>query len=172
MVHPFYWIPYSLGEGIAVAEEKAGIKILATNRRARHHYQVEDTLECGISLAGTEVKSIKDGSFAFSDAYGRIKGDELWLVAFHVSPYEHGSLFNHEPDRERKLLAHRKEINQLRRKVDERGYTLIPLRVYLKKGLVKIELGVCRGKNFADKRQSIKERELKREADREIRARF
>ncbi len=155
-----------------MAHEKGGIKILATNRRARHHYQVEDTLECGISLAGTEVKSMKDGNFAFSDAYGRIKEDELWLVAFHISPYKHGSMFNHEPDRERKLLVHRKEITQLGRKVDERGYTLIPLKIYLKKGLVKLELGVCRGKNFADKRQSIKARDEKREADREIRARF
>jgi len=155
-----------------MAETSGGIKILATNRRARFNYQVDETLECGISLAGTEVKSLKAGKFSFSDAYGRIRSDELWLIGFHVSPYEHGSLFNHEPDRDRKLLVHKKELKQLRRKVDERGFTLIPMKVYLKKGLVKIELGICRGKKLVDKRQSIKERDQKRDADRELRRRF
>ncbi|MBT3275570.1 MAG: SsrA-binding protein SmpB [Spirochaetales bacterium] len=154
-----------------MAEEKTGVKVLATNRRARYQYQVDETMECGIALAGTEVKSVKLSNFSFSDAYGRIKNDELWMIGFHISPYKHGSIYNHEPDRERKLLAHKKEIVKLRRKIDERGFTLIPLKVYMKKGLVKVELGICRGKKLADKRQSIKERDQKRDADREIRDR-
>ena len=153
-------------------ESTGGVKVLATNRRARFNYQVDETLECGISLAGTEVKSLKIGKFSFSDAYGRIRNNELWLVGFHITPYEHGTLFNHEPDRERKLLVHKKELTQLRRKVDERGFTLIPMKVYLKQSLVKIELGICRGKKLVDKRQSIKERDQKRDADRELRSRF
>ena len=152
-----------------MGKEEGGVKILATNRRARYTYQVEDSFECGLALAGTEVKSMRSGKFSFSDAYGRIKEDELWLIGFHISQYDHASVFNHEPDRERKLLAHKQEIIRLRRKVDERGFTLIPLKVYLKKGLVKIELGVCRGKKLVDKRHSIKERDQKREADRELR---
>ena len=158
-----------------MAPEKSGVtgvKVLATNRRARFNYQVEDTLECGLSLAGTEVKSIKAGKFSFSDSYGRVRDDELWLVGFHISPYEHGTIFNHEPDRERKLLAHKREIIRLRRRVDERGFTLVPMKVYLKKGLVKIELGVCRGKKLVDKRATIKERDQKRDAERELRGRF
>ena len=154
-----------------MAEGSSGVKILATNRKARFNYQVEDTLDCGIALVGTEVKSVKDGRFSFSDAYARIREDELWLVNFHISPYEHGALFNHEPERERKLLAHKQEIVRLRRKVDERGFTLIPMKVYLKKGLVKVELGICRGKKMVDKRQSIKARDQKRDAERELRGR-
>ena len=151
-----------------MAVELSGAKVLAINRRARFNYQVEDSFECGISLVGTEVKSIKAGKFSFSDAYGRIRANELWLIGFHVTPYEHGTIFNHEPDRERRLLVHRQEIKRLKRKVDERGFTLIPMRVYLKKGLVKLELAVCRGKNVADKRQTIKQRDLNREAEREL----
>ena len=147
-------------------------KVLATNRQARFNYEIDEHLECGIALEGTEVKSMKAGRFSFSDAYGRIKDNELWLISFHISPYEHSSVFNHDPDRERKLLIHREELTRLKRKVDERGYTLIPTRVYLKKGLVKIELGVCRGKKLVDKRQSIKSRDQKRDAEREIRDRY
>ncbi|MAG14145.1 MAG: SsrA-binding protein [Spirochaetales bacterium] len=154
-----------------MATQLSGAKILSVNRRARFNYQVEDSFECGIALVGTEVKSIKAGKFAFSDAYGRIRENELWLVGFHIAPYEHGTIFNHDPIRERRLLAHRQEIKRLRRKVDERGFTLIPMKVYLKKGLVKVELAVCRGKNLVDKRQSIKQRDLNREAERELRSR-
>jgi SsrA-binding protein len=155
-----------------VSPETSGVKILATNRRARFTYQVEDTFECGLVLAGTEVKSMRTGKFSFSDAYGRIRNEELWLVGFHISPYDHATTFNHEPERERKLLAHKQEIIRLKRKVDERGFTLVPLKVYLKSGLVKIELGVCRGKKLVDKRNTIKERDQKREADREMRGRM
>jgi len=146
-----------------------GRKLLADNRKARYNYTVTDTLECGIALKGTEVKSLRAGKFSFTDAYGRIKNDELWLVGFHITPYEFGNINNHIPLRERRLLAHKDEIKRLRRKVDERGFTLIPMKFYLKGGLVKVELGICQGKKLHDKRQSIKERDEKRQADREIR---
>lgn len=154
-----------------MSAQQSGAKILAVNRRARFNYQVEDSFECGVSLVGTEVKSIKTGKFSFSDAYGRIRDNELWLISFHISPYEHGAIFNHEPDRDRRLLAHRQEIKRLKRQIDERGFTLVPMKVYLKTGLVKLEMAVCKGKNFADKRQSIKQRDLNREAERELRSR-
>ena len=145
---------------------------LATNRKARFNYEIDDNLECGIELQGTEVKSLKAGKFSFSDSYGRIKEDQLWLVGFHISPYSHGNINNHDPDRERRLLAHRQEIKRLRRKVDERGFTLVPLKVYLKKGLVKVEMGLGRGKKLVDKRDSIKQKDLKRDADRELSGRY
>jgi len=148
-----------------------GAKTLAVNRRARFNYEIDEQLECGIELRGTEVKSVKAGKFSFSDAYGRIRDDELYLVGFHITPYEHGNIHNHEPDRERRLLVHRQEIKWLKRKVDERGFTLVPLRVYLKQGLVKLEMGLGRGKKTVDKRQVIKNRDLDREAEREIRQR-
>lgn len=157
---------------MAVAEEKQNTKTLAVNRRARYDYTVEDRLECGISLAGTEVKSIKSGKFSFSDSYGKIAGGQLILVGFHISPYMFGNLNNHEPDRERVLLAHKKEIKRLKRKVDERGYTLVPLRVYLKRGLIKLELGICLGKKQKDKRDVIKDRDVKRDIAREFRGRL
>ena len=155
-----------------MSPETSGVKVLATNRRARFTYQVEDSFECGLALAGTEVKSMRKGKFSFSDAYGRIRDEELWLVGFHISPYDHATIFNHEPDRDRKLLAHKQEIIRLKRKVDERGFTLVPLKVYLKNGLVKIELGICRGKKLVDKRNTIKERDQKRDAEREMRGRM
>jgi SsrA-binding protein len=147
-------------------------KILADNRKARYNYTVTDTLECGIALKGTEVKSLRSGKFSFTDAYARIKNNELWLVGFHITPYEFGNINNHLPERERRLLAHKDEIKRLRRKVDERGFTLIPMKFYLKGGLVKVELGICQGKKLHDKRQNIKERDEKRQADRDIRQHF
>ena len=153
-----------------MAEDSEGrYKVLATNRKARHLYQIEDTIECGIELRGTEVKSLKIGQFSFSDSYGRIRDGQLYLVGFHITAYTHGNLHNHEPDRERRLLAHKKEILRLRRQIDERGFTLVPLKVYLRKGLVKIELGLGRGKKLFDKRESIKQRDQKRDSDRELR---
>ena len=144
---------------------KSGKKILAVNRKARYNYAVEDSLECGIELRGTEVKSMKERSFSFSDAYAKVEGGELWLVGLHVTPYKFGNIYNHEPDRTRKLLVHR----QLSRKVNERGLTLVPLSFYLKKGIVKLELGICRGKRMVDKRQDIKRRDQKRDAERALR---
>lgn len=144
-------------------------KLLASNRKARYNYTVEDSMECGIELKGTEVKSLKIGKFSFSDAYGKIEGGELWLVSLNIQPYLFGNIFNHDPDRPRKLLAHKQEIKRLKRKVDEKGLTLVPLKFYLKKGRVKVELGVCRGKKLVDKRQTIKQKDMKRDADRVMR---
>ena len=153
-------------------KEEDGFKILADNRKVRYNYSIEDTLECGISLQGTEVKSMRSGKFSFSDSYGRIINNELVLVGFHISPYAFGNLFNHDPDRNRKLLVHKQEIKRLKRKVDEKGYTLVPLKFYLKKGKVKLLLGIARGKQVQDKRETIKKRDQLREAAREFRNRF
>jgi len=149
--------------------EKSGKKVLALNRKARYNYTVEDTLECGIELRGTEVKSMKERSFSFTDAYAKIESGELWLVGLHVTPYKFGNIYNHEPNRTRKLLVHRQEIKRLSRKVNERGLTLVPLSFYLKRGIVKLEVGICRGKRVVDKRQDIKRRDQKRDAERAIR---
>jgi SsrA-binding protein len=147
-------------------------KLLAANRKARYNYSVEESLECGVELRGTEVKSFKAGTFSFSDAYARIEDGELWLVGLHVTPYRFGNIHNHDPDRKRKLLVHRQEVKRLNRKVVERGLTLVPLSFYLKHGIIKLELGVCRGKKTVDKREAIKQRDQKRDAERAIRERF
>lgn len=154
-----------------MAKESTGIKILGDNRKARFNYEVEETLECGIELKGTEVKSAKAGKLSFSDAYGKIVEGELWLSGLHISPYPFGNLINHDPDRDRRLLAHKEEIARLRRKVDERGYTLIPLRFYLRKGFVKLDLGLCKGKKLYDKRENIKQKDIQREIERDSRIR-
>lgn len=146
-----------------------GTKSLAVNKKARFNYSIDERMECGIELRGTEVKSMKAGKFSFTDAYGRIRDDELWLIGFHISPYEHGTIYNHDPDRDRRLLVHKQELKRLKRKVDERGFTLVPLRVYLKTGLVKVEMGLGKGKREVDKRETIKSRDVAREAEREIR---
>ena len=147
----------------------SGKKVLALNRKARYNYAVQDTLECGIELRGTEVKSMKERSFSFSDSYAKIENGELWLVGLHVTPYKFGNIHNHEPDRIRKLLLHRQEIKRLSRKVNERGLTLVPLSFYLIRGMVKLELGICRGKRVVDKRQDIKRRDMKLDAERAMR---
>ena len=146
-----------------------GPKALAVNRKARQLYSVLETLECGIGLRGTEVKSMKAARFSFSDAYGRIENGELWLLNLTISPYDFGNRNNHEPERKRKLLVHKQEIKKLKRQVEEKGLTLVPLKFYLKRGIVKLQLGVCRGKRLYDRRQEIKKRDLKREAEREVR---
>jgi SsrA-binding protein len=152
--------------------EPAGQKKIANNRRAFHDYIVDERIECGISLLGTEVKSIREGRVSFADSYARIRNDELWLIGLHISQYNQASVFNHEPARDRKLLVHRQEIRRLRRKVDEKGYTLIPLRLYFSRSLVKVEIGLCKGKRRHDKRQAIKARDQRRDAAREIRERM
>jgi SsrA-binding protein len=145
-------------------------KNLASNRKAFFDYSVEEKLECGIELVGTEVKSLKDGKFSFADSYAKIENDQLWLEGLHITPYVFGNINNHDPDRLRRLLVHKKEIKRLRRKVMEKGLTLIPLAFYLLHGLVKLELGVCRGKKLYDKREVIKNRDLNREIQREFKA--
>ena len=148
---------------------KPDSRTLAHNRKARFNYSVIDSLECGVELKGTEVKSLKEGKFSFGDSYARIERDELWLVGLHVTPYSHGNRFNVEPDRTRRLLAHKQEIRKLRRQVDEKGLTLVPLKFYTKSGTVKVELAVCKGKKIFDKREDIKHKDQKREAERELR---
>tara|TARA_B100000614_G_scaffold235501_1_gene232301 strand:- start:331 stop:786 length:456 start_codon:yes stop_codon:yes gene_type:complete len=144
-------------------------KSLARNRRAFHEYTVDEKVEVGIMLEGTEVKSMRAGGFSFADAYARIRNGELWLIGLHVAEYSHGNLFNHEPTRDRKLLAHAAEIDRLRRRVEEKGFTLVPLEFYLKQGLIKLELGVCKGKKLYDKRESLKQKAQQRDMDREMR---
>ncbi len=144
------------------------IKILQKNKKAYFNYEIVESLECGIVLEGTEVKSIRANKFSFSDSYIRIIDGELILVGFHVSPYSHGSIHNHEPDRNRKLLASKQEIKKLKRKVDEKGFSLILTKVYFKQSLIKVEVSLGRGKKLHDKRNTIKERDQKREAQRQI----
>ncbi len=146
-----------------------GIKILAVNKKARFNYSIEESFECGISLVGTEVKSIKEGRFSFADSYAAVENDELWLKDFHVTPYAFGNRMNHEPLRKRKLLVHRKEIKRLKRVTDERGLTLVPLKFYLKRGMVKCELGIAKGKKLFDKRHDIRARDQQRELERDFR---
>ena len=151
---------------------KVEIKQLAYNRKARYNYSVIDTLECGIALVGTEVKSMKAGKFSYGDAYGRIQTGELWLVGLHITPYSHGNRFNAEPLRTRKLLAHKQEIKRLKRQVETKGLTLVPMKFYTKNGLVKLSLALCKGKRVVDKRETIKSRDQQREAERTLRQRI
>ena len=139
------------------------VKLLLLNKKARFNFFIDETLECGIELQGTEVKSLRENRFSFGDSYARIKEGQLFLIGFHISPYPFGNLHNHEPERERKLLVHKEEIRKLRKKVEEKGFTLVPIKVYLKNGLIKVELGICRGKKLYDKRETIKQRDLERE---------
>jgi len=146
-------------------------KVVSVNRRARFDYSVEESFECGIELKGTEVKSIKDGRASFPDAYAEVREAEVWLKNFHIAEYVFSSVFSHDPDRPKKLLLHAQEIKRIDRKVREKGFTLIPLAVYLKHGLIKIELGLCKGKKVYDKRADIKERDMDRDIRREFRTR-
>ena len=145
-----------------------GRKIIAENRKARFDYFIEDTYECGIVLEGTEVKSVKNGNISFPDAFAEINNGEVWVKNFHISEYSFSSIFNHDPDRPKKLLLHAEEIKRLTRRVDEKGCTLIPLDFYLKDGRVKVTLGVCKGKKLFDKRAAIKDRDVKRDIQREF----
>ena len=147
------------------------VKIISVNRQAYHDYFVERTIEAGVSLVGTEIKSIRDGKVNLRGSYAIARNGELWLENAHIAVYEHGNRYNHEPLRNRKLLLHRREIEQLQAKVATKGLTLIPLKLYLKGGKAKIELGLCRGKKLYDKREAIAERDVKREMERVIRKR-
>ena len=143
-------------------------KIIAENRKARFDYFIEDTYECGIVLEGTEVKSVKNGNISFPDAFAEIINGEVWVKNFHISEYSFSSIFNHDPDRPKKLLLHAEEIKRLTRRVDEKGCTLIPLDFYLKDGRVKVTLGVSKGKKMYDKRAAIKDRDVQRDIQREF----
>lgn len=148
----------------------SGTKLLADNRRARFEYFVSDSLEMGLVLAGTEVKSMKSAQFSFNDAWVELDNQgELWIRNLHVNPYKMAGISNHDPDRKKKLLAHRAEIKKLHRQVEEKGFTLIPLDFHLKEGRIKVTVGLCKGKKQYDKRNSIKEKDQKRDLDRELR---
>ena len=144
-------------------------KIISTNRKARHDYHIEESYEAGIVLTGTEVKSVRGARVNLKDSYARVENGEIFLYNMHVSPYEQGNRFNHDPMRIRKLLMHRIEISRLSGKIKEKGYSLIPLKIYLKKGRIKLELGLARGKKLYDKRRDIAERDSKREMERAFR---
>ena len=140
---------------------------VALNRRARHDYAVEETLEAGLVLTGTEIKSIRAGRANLAEAYARIERGEAWLIGAHIAPYEQGNRNNHEPTRTRKLLLHRDQIAELIGKTQAKGYTLVPLRLYIRNGMAKLELGIARGKKAHDKRRAIAERDMRRELERE-----
>jgi SsrA-binding protein len=146
-------------------------KALATNRKAFFNYEILERVEAGVSLVGTEVKSIRDGGLNFRDSYVDFRGGELFLVGCRIGPYSHGNLQNHADDRVRKLLLHKREILKLGGKATERGLTIIPLRAYLKSGRVKVEIGLARGKRVHDKRESIKRRDIERETRQAVRTR-
>lgn len=143
-------------------------RTLVVNRQARFNFEILEKVEAGISLVGTEVKSIREGRANIKEAYADIRGGEAWLIGAHISPYSHGNITNHDPLRERKLLLNAKEIHRLQGKVMEKGLALVPLRLYLKGRLIKLELGVGRGKKLVDKREDIKKREQEREIQRAI----
>ena len=149
----------------------AADRVIATNRKAFHDYEILETYEAGIVLRGTEVKSLRESQVNFKDCYAAVDNGEAWLIGCYISPYHHGTDANHDPERKRKLLLHRREIQRLLGKVAERGLTMIPLRLYFKGGRAKCELGLARGKKLHDKRASIREREAKREMAKEARAR-
>ena len=144
---------------------QTGIKIVAQNRRANHDYFIEDRIECGIVLFGTEVKSIRLGRVNLKESWAQIRRGEVWVEGMHISPYEQGKIFNRDPLRDKKLLLHKNEIRKLDAQVTRQGYTLIPLELYMKDGKVKMQLGVCKGKHLHDKRDAM----AKRDSDLEMR---
>jgi SsrA-binding protein len=150
---------------------ESGKKIIASNRRARHEYTIEEVVEAGLVLTGTEVKSLRAGRASLTDGFGQITDGEAWLHGVHIPEYTQGTWTNHEPKRTRKLLMHRKEIDKLDRSISERGLTLIPLSLYFSGGKVKIELGLARGKRTYDKRHDLAKRDAAREVERELRRR-
>ena len=152
------------------ADRSAKERAIATNRRARHEYEILETVEAGLVLRGTEVKALRAGQVTFKDSYATVRNEEAWLVGCHISQYSHGSDANHDPERDRKLLLHRREITRLVGKIAERGLTLVPLRLYFKDGRAKVELGLARGRKLHDKRAAIREREVRREMDKAARA--
>jgi SsrA-binding protein len=146
-------------------------KVVATNRKAFHNFSILERYEAGLVLQGTEVKSLREGLVNFKDCYAAVDNGEAWLIGCHISPYHHGSDANHDPERRRKLLLHRREIGRLVGKVAERGLTLVPLRLYFKQGRAKVELGLARGKKLHDKRAAIRDRDERRELAKEARER-
>ena len=145
-----------------------GERTIAQNRRARHDYHLSDNVEAGIALTGSEIKSLRAGSASISEAYAMVRGGEVWLVGATIEPYPQAGMRNHDRLRDRKLLLHRREIDKLRAKVEQKGFTLVPVRVYLKNGRAKVELALGRGKDVGDKRQDVKAREARRDVERAL----
>ncbi len=150
-----------------MANEK-GSRLIANNKKAYHDYFIEETYEAGIALHGTEVKSLRMGKCSVKESFIRIENEEVYIYGMHISPYEKGNIFNKDPLRVKKLLLHKSEIRKLRGKIAEKGYTLVPLKVYFKNSLVKVEIGLARGKKLYDKRQDIAKKDQRREAEREF----
>ncbi len=146
------------------------MKVVCQNRKAYHDYHIDETVESGIALLGTEVKSLREGKANLKDSYVIIKGGEVFLLNCHISPYSHGNIMNHDPLRTRKLLLHKKEISRLAGKVIAKGYTLIPLKLYFKDSFAKVEIGLAKGKKLFEKRDTIKEREARREIERAMKS--
>ena len=160
-------VPVKSGETVKPAtEERRPERVFATNRKAFHDYEILESLESGIALTGTEIKSIRAGKVNLRESYARVQNGEIWLYNMHISPYDQGNIWNHEPLRPRRLLLHRGEIMRLTQKTKEQGLTLVPLRMYAKRGHAKLELAVVRGKRQYDKRAAIADRESKRDLDR------
>ena len=150
---------------------KENVKLIANNKKAFHDYFIEDKYEAGISLAGTEVKSLRQGKCSIKESFIRIEKGEVFIYGMHISPYEKGNIFNKDPLRVKKLLLHKYEINKMAGKIAEKGYTLVPLQVYFRGSLVKVELGLAKGKKLYDKRQDIAKKDQKREAEQEFKVR-
>ena len=148
-------------------ENEDFIKVIVTNRKARHNYEITSSLEAGLVLQGSEVKSLRAGKASLVDAYGRVRKGELWIIGMHIAQYKEATFANHEPTRDRKLLLHKQEIKKIKRKVEEKGITLVPLKLYFKNNIAKLELGIARGKRKYDKKVTIAERDAKRDAQRE-----
>ena len=161
---------YFSGEDSSMPHQQ-GIKTIAQNRKAYHDYFVEDKYECGIALFGTEVKSIRQGRVNLKESWAQIRKGEVWVEGMHISPYEQGNIFNRDPLRAKKLLLHRSEIRKLDGLVMRQGFTLIPLEMYLKDGKVKVQLGLCKGKQLHDKRESLAKKDSDREIQRALRQR-
>lgn len=151
--------------------QAGGIRVIADNRKARHDFHIDETFEAGLVLTGTEIKSVRAGKVNLRDSHARVERGEVWLYGMHIAPYEHGNRFNHDPDRPRKLLLHRREIDYLAGRVRERGYTLVPLKLYVKGSWAKVELALARGKKLYDKRAAIARRDAERRMAQALRAR-
>ena len=151
---------------VKAEKDKKFDPVFAENRKARHDYTVLETIECGMVLSGTEVKSVRHGEISLAGAYGAVLKGELWLLGADIAAYRFGNRFNHEPKSQRKLLVHAKEIRELQLKTEAKGLTLVPLKVFLKHGKIKVDLGVCRGKQLHDKRDALKKKDLRRDLER------
>ena len=151
--------------------KESGSRLIANNKKAYHDYFIEDTYEAGIELAGTEVKSMRMGKCSIKESFVRIENEEVYIYGMHISPYEKGNIFNRDPLRVKKLLLHKSEIRKMKGKIAEKGYTLVPLKVYFNRSLVKVEIGLAKGKKLYDKRQDIAKKDQRREAERDFKVR-